>query len=334
MMPVMDGFEVLQRLKADNRWDSIPVVIVSASDDMSSVVKGIEMGAEDFLPKPFDPVLLHARLNAGLEKKRLRDIERRYLETLERELEIGREIQAGFLPSEIPQPEGWEISAFFKPAREVAGDFYDVFEVEGGRLGLLLGDVTDKGVGAALYMALFRSLLRAAMGTTAYTLDTDTRADPARRLKGAITLVNEYICQVHASAMFATLFFGLLDTQSGELIYVNGGHDYPYLLRKGASPVKLVPTGPTVGVIEGADYSPKSIQIEPGDTLILYSDGVTDALNESEESFGRERWLAALEQAALGEVKLIETLTKKVLVFMGEAEPYDDISLLIVACRS
>jgi sigma-B regulation protein RsbU (phosphoserine phosphatase) len=160
MMPGMNGFDVLQRLKSEPAWRHIPVVIISAASDLPQVVKGIELGADDFLPKPFEPVLLHARLNAGLEKKRLRDLEQRYLRLLESELEIGKEIQAGFLPQEIPQPAGWQIAAFFRSAREVAGDFYDVFEVEPGKLALLLGDVTDKGVGAALYMALFRSLLR------------------------------------------------------------------------------------------------------------------------------------------------------------------------------
>jgi sigma-B regulation protein RsbU (phosphoserine phosphatase) len=130
----------LEHLKADPRWNPIPVVIVSAASDMPNVVRGIELGADDFLPKPFNPVLLHARLNAGLEKKRLRDVERRYLRSLERELEIGREIQAGFLPRRLPEPPGWEIASFFRPAREVAGDFYDVFALEDGQLALLIGD--------------------------------------------------------------------------------------------------------------------------------------------------------------------------------------------------
>jgi serine phosphatase RsbU (regulator of sigma subunit) len=307
-------------------------VIVSASNDMSSVVKGIEMGAEDFLPKPFDPVLLHARLNAGLEKKRLRDIERRYLQNLERELEIGRQIQAGFLPREIPQPQGWQISAFFRAAREVAGDFYDVFELQDGKLALLLGDVTDKGVGAALYMALFRSLLRAAVSKDVLS-NSDASGHsiaPELRLHAAITLVNNYICQVHESAMFATLFFGILDTHSGELDYINGGHDYPYLLRGGVVQSKLKPTGPAVGVIEGAAYTPKTLPFQEGDTLVLYSDGITDALNTAGESLEREGWLDFLEKPVPAGQALIAHLTDNVLEFIGEAPQYDDISLLIV----
>jgi sigma-B regulation protein RsbU (phosphoserine phosphatase) len=332
MMPVMDGFEVLRRLKAHLDWSNIPVVIVSATSDMPNVVKGIEMGAEDFLPKPFDPVLLHARLNAGLEKKRLRDIERRYLKSLERELEIGREIQADFLPREIPQPQGWEISAFFQAAREVAGDFYDVFELEDGILGVLLGDVTDKGVGAALYMALFRSLLRAAMLKDAFPDGNPGSRDisPGKRLNGAVTLVNNYICQTHDSAMFATLFYGVVDAKSGVLVYVNAGHDYPFLLRNGEIHEKLMPTGPAVGVIQGATFSTQTVQLELGDSLVLYSDGITDAQNERGERFDRERLLQLLEEPLPASQKMITHITDTVLGFVGNAPQYDDISLMVV----
>jgi CheY-like chemotaxis protein len=123
MMPGMDGFEVLSRLKADPATRDIPVIIISASNSLQSVVKGIQLGAEDYLPKPFEPVLLHARISSSLEKKRLRDLEHQYMRGLERELDIAREIQQGFLPSELPEVDGWEIASFFKAAREVAGDY-------------------------------------------------------------------------------------------------------------------------------------------------------------------------------------------------------------------
>ena len=160
-MPVMDGFEVLARLKANPTTRDIPVIVISADNDLQSVVKGIQMGAEDYLPKPFEPILLHARISSSLEKKRLRDLEQLYLKSLERELDIAREIQLGFLPAELPKVEGWEIAAYFKAAREVAGDFYDAFLLPDGNLVCVMGDVCGKGVGAALFMTLFRSLIRA-----------------------------------------------------------------------------------------------------------------------------------------------------------------------------
>ncbi len=332
MMPVMDGFAVLEHMKANPHWAGIPVVIISAANDMPSVVRAIELGAEDFLPKPFNPVLLHARLNAGLEKKRLRDIEQAYLKSLERELEIGREIQAGFLPRQIPQPPGWEITAFFRAAREVAGDFYDVFELDAGSLALLLGDVTDKGVGSALYMALIRSLLRATLTMDSFSTNPHpgNRFSPEERLERAVSFVNNYICQVHASAMYATLFFGLLDTQTGQLCYVNAGHDTPYVLRGISEPARLGPTGPMVGAIEGVAYQVQQVQLGEGDCLVLYSDGITEAFNTSGVLFGKQRWGDLLGVATPAGQSRLEFLSKQVLGFIGAAPQPDDISLLLV----
>jgi CheY-like chemotaxis protein len=162
MMPELDGYKVLERMRAEGTLDQLPVIMISAVTEMESVIRCIEMGATDYLPKPFNPVLLKARVGATLEKKRLRDKERLWAKSLERDLEIGRQIQTSFLPEELPQRAGWEIAARFQPARQVAGDFYDAFALAGGeRVGLVVADVCDKGVGAALFMALFRSLLRA-----------------------------------------------------------------------------------------------------------------------------------------------------------------------------
>ena len=162
MMPVMDGFEALRQLQADPLTRSIPVIVISAASEVQSIVKGLELGAEDFLPKPFEPKILRARINSSLEKKRLHDLEQLYLRGLQSELDIARDIQQGFLPSELPRVDGWELAAYFKSAREVAGDFYDAFTLPGGELVCLVGDVCGKGVGAALFMTLFRSLIRAA----------------------------------------------------------------------------------------------------------------------------------------------------------------------------
>lgn len=330
MMPVMDGFQVLKHLKADPLLDTIPVIIISATSDMPSVVKGIEMGAEDFLPKPFNPVLLHARLNAGLEKKRLRDIEREHLHALERELEIGQKIQAGFLPRFIPQPQGWQISVYFQAAREVAGDFYDIFDVEDGRLALLVGDVTDKGVGSALYMALFRSLLRSTLMLDSFTDNVCLMDDltPALRLSMAVTLVNNYICTIHESAMFATLFYAVLDTYSGVLTYLNAGHDYPYIIRNERILEKLPSTGPLVGAFDGAGFETGTVNLEAGDTLVLYTDGATDARDPNGEMFGQERWQQLVKTPIPSPNNRLAFLKENILAHIGDAPQYDDISLV------
>ncbi len=333
MMPVMDGFSVLEKLQTHEEWREIPVVIISASSDVESIVRGIEMGATDFLPKPFEPAILKARLDAGLEKKRLRDLEQRYLKSLERELEIGREIQAGFLPKEIPQPDGWGIEAYFQAAHEVAGDFYDVFEIDPGKLGLLLGDVTDKGVGAAMYMALYRSLLRATMLSDTFAEDL-AAADcvaPVDCLLHAVRLVNRYICKYHDSAMLATLFFGILDTASGDLNYINAGHDPPYLLRGNAIYKKINRTGPMVGAIEDAVYTVDALTLEPGDSLVLYSDGIPDAQNVEGELFGGEHFRELLERPGQEPSETFSSVLVALDSHIGRAGQFDDITLLVVS---
>src|SRR5512140_130707 len=248
MMPVMDGFEVLRRMKANPASRDIPVIVISASNSLESVVRGIELGAEDYLPKPFEPVLLHARLRSGLEKQRLRDLERLYARALQRELDIVREIQQGFLPPELPAVEGWESAAYFQAAREVAGDFYDAFTLPDGTLIAVIGDVCGKGVGAALFMTLFRSLIRATLTTGATDHGNEATDSAADRLHHVVSFVNHYVAETHADAnMFATLFIGAFARESGKLVYANCGQDPPILLSANGQASALRPTGPAVG---------------------------------------------------------------------------------------
>jgi sigma-B regulation protein RsbU (phosphoserine phosphatase) len=268
---------------------------------------------------------------------------------LERELEIGRRIQASFLPQEIPQLTGWEIAAGFEPARQVAGDFYDLFPlVQNRRLGLVIGDVCDKGVGAALFMALFRTLIRA-FAQQHYTLrwmDALAEDGPVRRtrsgrpvlpttgtsaLKNAIELTNSYIANTHGSAhMFATVFLGVLDPSNGLLLYVNGGHEFPILVNSTGVKERLEPTGPLVGVLPGAQFAIESVCIEPGDTLLSFTDGVTEAQNSQGEFFGRERLYALVSEPAPTASELLDSIQAGVRSFMGDADPSDDIALLAI----
>lgn len=324
MMPEMNGFEMLAYLKADPVLRHIPVIMISALDDIESVVRCIELGAEDYLPKPFNPVLLRARIGACLEKKWLRDQERAYLRAVKQELELGRRIQADFLPAMMPQAPGWTIAAAFHPAREVAGDFYDAFELPGGRLGLLIADVCDKGVGAALYMALVRSLIRAfaeqAPAATGETLDV-------------VRLTNNYIARHHHHSqprMFATLFFGVLDRATGVMTYVNGGHPAPVLLGPAGVRSLLDPTGPALGLVADGVFGLAEAQLAPGETLIAYTDGVTEARAAGGELFGEERLLALLHAPAAGPAALMERVRDAVHAYMGHTALADDITMLAV----
>lgn len=338
MMPELDGFQVLERLKADPATRNLPVIIISAMNDLKSVVRGIELGAEDYLPKPFEPVLLRARLEASLEKKRLRDQEQLYLKGLERELEIGRQIQAGFLPETLPQPPGWEIAAHFQAAREVAGDFYDAFPLaRGEKVGLVLGDVCGKGVGAALFMTLFRSLIRVSAMTyftgvpPAPTVGEPSLHDDIALLERIINLTNNYVARTHHRAsMFASLFLGVLNSASGALVYVNGGHEAPVILGPAGVRTSLEPTGPVVGIFAGTKFTIKQAQLDPGDILVIYTDGVTDALNPAGEMFGGENLTALLAQPAPSAPAMLHQIEASLRTHVAGASQYDDITLLAV----
>jgi len=335
MMPEMDGFEVLGRIKANENWRHIPVVVISALSDMDNITKGIELGADDFLPKPFDPILLQARLKAGLERKRLSDLEQKYLKGLERELEIGREIQADFLPKEIPQPDGWEIAAYLLAAREVGGDFYDVFEISKNNVGIILGDVVDKGVGAALYMTLFRSLLRITIGSNLATSSLGGGNEPGEdgiaMLKRAVSYTNTYICRIHHSASYATLFFGILNLDRGSLCYIDAGHEPPLIINSGKIKCKLRTTGPAVGILEETEYGVEEVQVERDDILFVYSDGITDVRNADGVIFGQDKLTTLLEKPKKSAKSLLNYIISQTDHFRGNAEQYDDITLLALS---
>jgi serine phosphatase RsbU (regulator of sigma subunit) len=329
MMPLMDGFEVLRRLKAEAASRSIPVIVISAATDMASVVRGIQLGAEDFLPKPFEPTLLRARISSSLEKKRLHDLEQVYRKGLERELDIAREIQQGFLPSELPRLEGWDLAAYFQAAREVAGDFYDAFVLPDGRLVFLVGDVCGKGVGAALFMTLFRSLLRAPF-TTDVLADAMGTLPSTAQLQKVVSFTSNYVSETHAEAnMFATLFLGIIDPGDGTLSYVNCGNEAALLVSEG-SLMELGPTGPVMGVIPGARFGARQVGMRKGDLLVAFTDGIPDAMNPREELFGKERLAGLVQAGGASAASLIGRIRAQVEQFAGETPQYDDITLLAI----
>ena len=265
---------------------------------------------------------------------------------MEHELDIGRQIQAGFLPEELPQPAGWEVAAHFKPAREVSGDFYDVFQLPNDHLGLVVADVCDKGVGAALFMALFRSLVRAFSQQTIFhgqfSAGHESPASSSSRSRrltsllfdvnvlSTVELANNYVAQTHGKAcMFASLFFGLLDTSTGLLTYVNAGHDAPVLLGQNGQ-ARLVPTGPVVGLTPDVAYDLSKVQLQRGDTLIAYTDGVTEAHDPDRQFFTEKRLLSMLTQPAPSATELLTRIVTSVEAHIAGAEPFDDITLLAV----
>lgn len=326
MMPELNGYEVLQHMRADAALRHVPVILISALGDNDSIIKGIELGADDHLPKPFNPHILRARVSASLARKRLHDREQMHARSLEREMDIAREIQAGFLPEALPAAPGWDVAVWFQPARRVSGDFYDAFPLhDGRRIGLVVADVCGKGVGAALFMALFRSLVRALAERMLVPGGDDSTQ--ARQL---IASVNDYIARTHdRDNMFATLFFAILDPATGELVYVNGGHEAPVIARSDGVRDRLAPTGPAVGMLPGLPFAAGRDTMAAGETLVAFTDGVTDAVDANGGRYSEERLLALLASPG-GSAE--ETLRRIRADLQAEAstEPFDDITLFVV----
>lgn len=303
-------------------------------------------------------VLQNARLYTELNKQK---------KVLNQELEKGQYIQRNFLPSQIPQIPGWEVATFFQPAYLVAGDFYDIFELPNQQIGLTIADVCDKGVGAALFMALFRSLIRIFSGHTQLDgtnfrteyppilvdklsllpLPKESQAVAEKiaphtpnpfhinALK-AVRLANNYIALNHGElGMFATLFFGVLDPKTGLLSYINGGHD-PLIVVKSQGGIGkfLHATGPAVGLLPNLKFRIRQTTLDTGEILLGYTDGVTEARTATGDFFTAARLLSLLEAAPSSAQALLSKIADRVLEHAGEASQFDDITLLAVRRES
>lgn len=324
MMPRMNGIEVLQTMQSEGRLDDTPVVMISAASEIDTVVRCIELGAEDYLPKPFNPALLAARVKAVIEKKFLRADNKTQLVRLERELAEAWVHQQSMLPTEFPvDPAMIDIHALIDPAFEVGGDLYDVFEIRPGLLCVALGDVAGKGTAAALFMARTRSLLRAG------TLQFQAIAGRTPRPSEIAALVNDELCKNNPHSKFVTLFIGFLNIASGELTYCNAGHLYP-LVAGGAGVSEIAnPPDPALGVFEGMTFADHALEIGVGDSLILTSDGLADMQDLAMDSFGSERVISEIG-AATGQssAELIRRVVLAARNFAGEAPQFDDVTML------
>ncbi|MEM7110984.1 MAG: SpoIIE family protein phosphatase [Chloroflexota bacterium] len=251
-----------------------------------------------------------------------------------RELQIGRRIQQSFFPTALPQLEGWELDVHFQSAREVAGDFYDVIALPNGRFALVVADVCDKGVVAALFMALFRSLLRAFLQQYYHLHVAQTEGagltippDDQEALLDAVKLTNSYIHNNHRDThMFVTLFMAIFDPETGELVYVNSGHNPPMLVRDGEI-VPLAPTGPAVGLQRESEFAVEELVMQPDTLLFAYTDGVVEARDEQGEMFGVER-LRALALAEKTAVSLLDAVETAVRQHTDYNNLFDDITML------
>lgn len=236
---------------------------------------------------------------------------------MERELQMARKVQGGLLPEAIPQAQGWEFAALWKPAREVGGDYFD-FIPSKGHLNFIIADVTDKGMPAALFMAFTRTAVRASLRQA---------SSPAE----SIRLANNLICADSNDALFVSLFLGCLNLERGELTYVNAGHHPPFLYETASDNIKpLKTTGFQLGMHPDAVYKQQTIQLQPGDFVFLYTDGVTDAISEQSSEFGiegiQQNLLYSKEKTAEG---IVQAVDQAIEHHAGELGQFDDLTILV-----
>ena len=237
---------------------------------------------------------------------------------LERELQVAREVQSKLIPQKTPQIDGWEFSAWWQPARQVSGDFYDFIPLNETHLGIVIADVTDKGMPAALFMADSRSLTRASVSIP---------TQPAN----AIASANRLICADSANGMFVSLFYGKLDIESGNLTYVNAGHNPPYLYQAETETFsEFERTGLVLGIESEAEFKEQAVQLKQGDFILLYTDGVTEATNTEQDLYGKDRLLQLLYNHRKSSVNEVQAaLEDSITEFIGDISPSDDITMVI-----
>jgi phosphoserine phosphatase RsbU/P len=320
MMPGLDGYEVCKRLREQPATRDLPVIFLSSLGEAKSKARGFEAGGTDYITKPFEAVEVRARVRSLLKGKMYQDSVRA---NLERELRVAQEIQRGMVPKDFRSLGPIDVHALLEPAKEVGGDLYDVFPLGGGRVCLVLGDVSGKGIPAALFMAITATLLR-------------STARHVQRPEEILSHVNQELSRDNPTSMFVTLFCAVLDTTTGLLSCASGGHTSPVLVRPGQPPQLLAGgrgTGTLIGIQPGLAFEAQEVHLKSGDSLFLYTDGVTEAFDPDHECFGEERLLLALREVASTSREMVERVLAAVRNFARGEPQSDDIALLALRFR-
>ncbi|MGG5823536.1 PP2C family protein-serine/threonine phosphatase [Falsiroseomonas sp. HW251] len=317
-MPRMDGLTLLLRLPEVD--PQLRAVIVSAYGDMANIRTGMNRGAFDFVTKPVDFDDLTVTLNRAVDH--IRSVRaalqaRDALLAVQEELAVARRMQLAILPQPLPDTPSRELRGFMQAAREVGGDFYDFFHLPDGRLGLVIADVSGKGVSAALFMAVTRTLLRMV------ALSGD---DPAQ----CLSTVNDLLAADNPELMFVTAHYAVLDPATGLLEYASAGHPPPLLIGAGDAPRELAGCdGIMLGIEPGYEYPLRRLTLAPGDVLFLFTDGVTEAVDPANRFFGKERLAEALAcHRGLQCPDVLAAVVREVTEFAGSAPQADDITCL------
>ena len=347
MMPEMDGYEVCAKLKADAKTRDIPIIFITAMSDTQDEAKGLELGALDYITKPISPPVVLARVKSHLELKQVREIlknqnvilEQRVAERtkevlalqqvefdlraakekVENELNIAAQIQKSILPSSFPaypDRKEFELYAFMQPARYIGGDFYDFFFIDDNTLALVMADVSDKGVPAALFMMVSRTLIN--------SLAVDN-SSPSVVLEKA----NNIMCQNNDSGMFVTVFLAFYDVLNGNLTASNAGHSAGLIIDPGGASREWAHThGAALGFMEDLPYKEETMNLEAGQTLFLYADGVTEAMSPDNELFGLAQLREMLKRKHDLELDKLCTDIEASLSEFQQGQQFDDITML------
>lgn len=317
-MPEMDGLTLLDQIPSVD--PNIRSIIISAYGDMKNIRTAMNRGAFDFVTKPLDFADLQVTIDRTLRHMvEWRDAlsSRDKLVALQNELDIANQMQQSILPTVFPQSAEYGVFASMEPARNVGGDFYDVIRLDDGRIGLAVADVSDKGVPAALMMMSSRTLLKgAAIG----------KLEPGKVLQE----VNDLLNNENEAAMFVTVFYVVYDPATGEFTYANGGHNPPLVIHAdGSSDLLPLTNGIALGVAPGIEYEQKTVVLAPGDTALLYTDGVTEAMNRDDEEFGVERLKTTFSQSPPTDPRQAnDEVFRAVHEFVGDTLQSDDITCL------
>lgn len=320
IMPEVDGMAFLHKVKILEKYQDIPILMISALDEVEAVAEAIEAGAEDYLLKPFNRTLLRARIHSCLEKKTWRDREKHYLKLLKNDLSAAAKLQESVLPQAFPFHPQADLVAFIKPAAEVGGDFYDYFWVSPTQLAVLVADVSGKGLTGAFFMAMARTLIKAY---------ARFHHDPCKCLE----VVNAILAENNEQMMFVTLFYAIWDLSTHQLTYVNAGH-CPAILLKEAGPYNLLSTqgGLPLGITSDSQYRSNIADFPPNAHLILYTDGINEAMDDQGNQYGYTRLYEVCQKWHKKSLEdKINEMIHAVKTFAAGAEQSDDITCLILA---
>lgn len=346
-MPGMDGYEVCRRLKSDAKTQDIPVIFVTSMSEVEDETKGFDVGAIDYITKPISPAIVKARVKNHLELKEAREylknqneilelrVEERTREVLElqrvefelraaqekveNELNIAAQIQRSILPSDFPafpEHDEFDLYAMMTPAREVGGDFYDFFFVDADHLAVIIADVADKGVPAALFTMICRTIFRSI---------ARQRKSPSQ----VLTETNDLLCEGNDTGMFVTAFLAYYHLSTGRLTYSNGGHNPALLFGPNGDSRELARKhGPALGVRSGLMYKEDVDTLEHGQILVLYTDGVTEACSPDDELFGVDRFTELVcSCVSLNLSQMFNRIDKDLKEFQ-QGNLFDDITVL------